>query len=334
MGKTLNPIPEGKTDAQLADEFASFFLSKIEKIRLQLQNTDQYIPEVNTSVPRLQDLLPLTNKEIEREILNMNNKTCELAAISANLIKDILLAGLETITQIVNMSLTTATFPLDWKTAIIRPLIKKAGLELSKKNYRPVSNLCFLSKLVECCMLKHFLTHCDDNCLLPDFQSAYQANYSTETGLARMTNGILWAMDEEHVTVMVILDLVAAFNMVDHNILLKILENQFQVTDTTLKWFHSYLRPRSFKICIGDEYSESQKLSFRVPQVSCSGANMFRCYCSLISKKVPELVSINGFADDHSLLKTFKAGNKQQETTTRQLLEGTFNGIKGWMDKM
>ena len=88
-------------------------------------------------------------------------------------------------------------------------------------------------------MVKQFLKHCDDNGLLPDFQSAYQANYSTETSLARMTNDILWAMAEQHITMM---DLSAAFDMVDHNILPKILENQFGVTDTGLKWFNSYPR--------------------------------------------------------------------------------------------
>ena len=93
----------------------------------------------------------------------MNNKTCEIDEILTNLIKDILLAVLRTITQTVNMSLTTGTFQLDWKTAIIRPPIKKAGLELSKKHYRPVSNLCFLSKLVVHCMLKQLIKHCDNN---------------------------------------------------------------------------------------------------------------------------------------------------------------------------
>ena len=250
-------------------------------------------------VPRLQDLLTLTNEEIERKILSMKNKTCELDTISTNLIKDILPAVLKTITQI-NMSLTTGTFPLNWNTAIIRPLIKKAGQELNKKNYRPVSNL-FLSKLVEHCMLKQFLKHCDDNCLLPNFQSAYCANYSTDTSFARMTNDISWAMEEQHITMMVILDLSAAFNMVDHNILLKILENQFRVTDIAPKWFSSYLRPRSSKVHIDNEYSESHKLRFGLQQGSCSGANIFTCYCSLINKEVPELVSINGFEYDHSL---------------------------------
>ena len=133
------------------------------------------------------------------------------------------------------MSLTTGTFPLNWKTAIVRPLIKQARLELSKKNYRPVSNLCFLSKLVEGCVLKQLLKHCNDICLLSDFQSAYHVNDSTETSLARMTNNIIWAMEEHHITMLVIPDLSAAFDMVDHNILLKILESQFGVTETTFK---------------------------------------------------------------------------------------------------
>ena len=74
-------------------------------------------------------------------------------------------------------------------------------------------------------MLRQFLKLSDNNCLLPDFQSAYQANYSTETSLVRIANDILWAMKEQHITMMVILDLSVAFDMVDHDILLKILEN-------------------------------------------------------------------------------------------------------------
>ena len=73
------------------------------------------------------------------------------------------------------------------------------------------------------------------------------------------------AMEKQHITLVVILELPAAFEMVDHNFLLKIMESQFGVTDTSLKWFNSYLRPRSFKVHIGDEYSESQQLSFSVP---------------------------------------------------------------------
>ena len=177
-------------------------------------------------------------------------------------------------------------------------------------------------------MLKQLVKHCNDSCLLPDFQLAYCANYSIETSLARMTNDILWAMEEQHITMMVILKPVYGFWCGGSQCSSKILESQFEVTNTALKWFDSYPRPRSFKVCIGDEYSEPKQLKFSVPQESCSGANIFTCYCSLINKVVTELVSISGFADDHSLWKTFKAGNKQQKTTTKQLLEDTFNRIK------
>ena len=117
ISKTPNLMLEQKTDAQLAEEFASYFL--------QFQHTNEYTPEVNTTVPKLQDFLPLTRKEIEKVTLSMKNKTCELDVILTNLIKDILPTVLNTITQIVNMSLTTGTFPLEWKKAIVRSLIKR-----------------------------------------------------------------------------------------------------------------------------------------------------------------------------------------------------------------
>ena len=243
MSRAPNPMPEGKSVAQLTTEFASFFLDKIKEIRFQFQNTGQYIREVNASVPKLHELQLLTEEEIGKEIRNMNNKTCELDAIPTYLMKDILPAVLKTITKIVKMLLTTGTFLLDWKTTIVRPLIKKARLERNKKNYRPVSNLCSLSKLVEHCMLRYFQKQCDNNFLLLDYQSAYQANYSMKTSLVKMANDILWAMEDQCITMMVILDLSVAFDMVDHDILLKILENQFGVTDTALRWFNNYLRP-------------------------------------------------------------------------------------------
>ena len=184
-------MPEGKSDAQLTTGSASFFLNKIKEIRFQFQNADQYIPEDNASVPKLHELGLLTEEEIEKEICSMNNKNCELDAVPTHLIKNILPVALKTITKIVNTLLTTSTFPLDWKTAIVRLLIKRARLERSKKNYRPVSNLCSLSKLVECCMLRQFLKHCNNNCLLPNYQSAYWANYRMDTSLVKMANNIM-----------------------------------------------------------------------------------------------------------------------------------------------
>ena len=127
-------------------------------------------------------------------------------------------------------------YSLNGKKAIVRPLLKKIGLELVNKNYRPVSNLSFISKLVERCMLSQFNTQCKEYDLMPDYQSAYHKNYSCETSLLKMTNDILWGMEHQSITAVAILDLSAAFDTVDHELLLDIPSQQFGITDSTIKW--------------------------------------------------------------------------------------------------
>ena len=162
-------------------------------------------------------------------------------------------------------------------------------------------------------MLKQLLQLCEDNHLLPDFQSAYRANYSMETSLVKLVNDILWSMEQRQMMMVVLLDLSVAFDTVDHDILLSILNKQFGICGKALEWFNSYLQPRFFEVKIGKDYSQPQQLHFSVPQRSCSGANVFTCYCSSIDQIVPKDITLNGFADDHSLRKSFPAGNRMQE---------------------
>ena len=148
---------------------------------------------------------------------------------------------IELITRIVNMSLEEGVFCTNWKTAVVRPLLKKLGLELIIPNYTPVSNLPLISKLVERCMLLQLSQHCNDFNLQPDHQSAYRENYSCDTAVLRISNDILWAFEKQSIISLVAIDLSAAFNTVDHAILIKILNNKFGITDKALKWFDSYL---------------------------------------------------------------------------------------------
>ena len=202
------------------------------------------------------------------------------------------------------------------------------------KNYRPVSNLCFLSMLVKHYMLKQLINHCNTNCLIPDFQSAYRENYSTETSLISMCNDILWSMEKQQITMMVTLDLSAAFDMVDHNTLINILQDHYWVTGKVLQWFETYLWPCQFKVCVGNKYSMPWQLPFGVPQGSCSGANIFTCYRTLIDKIVSADITINGFADDHSLRKSFQASDLGKQNSMQRKLEHTLAVIKSWMDTM
>ena len=122
-----------------------------------------------------------------------------------------------------------------------------------------------------------------------------------ETSLLNITNEILWEMENQEITTMLILDLSMTFDTVDHDILLTIMEQIFGFKEKALKWFDDFLRPRYFKVCIDGRYSESKKLTFNIPQGSCSGANLFSCYCLLITTAIPNSLDINGFADDHSI---------------------------------
>ena len=203
-------------------------------------------------------------------------------------------------TKILNLSLEEGKFCITWKTAIVCPLLKKLGLALINQNYRPVSNLPFISKVIEKCMLLQVSQHCNDYKLQPDYQSAYRPDYSCETVILKLSNNILWGMEKQHVTSLTAMDLSAAFDTVNLDILLEILNHKYGITGKALKWFNSYLRPRSFKVIIDNIYSEEKDLTVSVPQGSCAGAAIFNLYCSPLESIVPDDLQLNGFADDHS----------------------------------
>ena len=168
------------------------------------------------------------------------------------------------------------------RTALVKPLIKKPTVGPEKSNYRPVSNLHFISKVVEKVALTQFTEHCDENKLLPAYQSTYRKHHSCETSLVKLVDDLLWAMEEQLVTAVVILDLLAAFNAVDHGLLLEVLEKRFGITDNTKQWNCSYIKPRKFRAIIGKNKSEPRQLKCSVPQGSIHSAFLFISYASNI----------------------------------------------------
>ena len=326
-----NPFPKSDSDEALANGFAEFFLNKIQRI-CDVLNDKPTLDVLDREVPRLLRFNKLTTKQVSDLISSMKSKSCELDPIPTTILKDLIHIWIPSITHVVNLSLDSGTFSDHWKCAIVRPLLKKQGLELMYKNYRPVSNLKFVSKLTEKVVLMQFLEHCENHDLLPDHQSAYRKDASCETSVIKLCNDILWCMEKQEILACVLLDLSAAFDTVDHDQLLRVLQLSYGIDAHALKWYDMYLRPRRFKVCVEEAYSSEQNLTFSVPQGSASGANIFTAYCQSIVSVIPAGVTLQGFADDHFAHKGFKASSRSQELRTVDILEDTMLNIKNWMD--
>ena len=163
---------------------------------------------------------------------------------------------------------------------------QKAGLELICKNYRPVSNLSFLSKILEKCALLQFNNHCTVNNLLPDYQSAYREHFSYETALVKLMDDILWNMEAQKITAVVVIDLSATSETIDHDVLLDVLKNRFGLDGNTQNWIDSYLQPRNFKVKIGQSYSEEIGVKFSIPQGSIFGQVLYSTYASTLEETI------------------------------------------------
>ena len=253
----------------MAEEFATHFQGKIDKIRDLLKDKPQYTPTTE-EVPELRWFAPLTEKQVSDVITCLKSKSCELDVIPTSILKLMQPKVTPLITKIVNQSLGDGCFCREWKTAVVRPLLKKLGLALIFTNYRPVSNLTFISKVIEWCVLLQISQHCEDYKLQPDYQSAYREHYSCETAVL-ISNDILWGMEGQSITSLVVLDLSAAFDTVNHDILLVYtLQLSMELKGKALKWFDEYLRPRSFKVAVNGVYSKERNLEVSVPQGSCT----------------------------------------------------------------
>ena len=182
-----------------------------------------------------------------------------------------------------------------------------------------------MSKIIEKAMLLRFNKHCQDYNLLPNNQSAYRPIFLCETTLLRLTNDILVVMETKQITSLLAIDLSAAFDTGDHSLLLNILE-------TALNWVSSYLRPHSFKIKVGNDFSSPRLLEFCVSQGSCSGPILFLAYISTLCDVIPPEIDLSGFADDHILKTEFSPKSVDAEPGAISTLENVTVKVKDWMD--
>ena len=217
---------------------------------------------------------------------------------------------------------------------MVFPLLKKPGLDVIFKNFRPVSNLSFVSKLIERTVFNQIHGHLVCNNLYPAAQSAYRRNHSTETALLKVMNDILLNMNKQHVTILVLLDLSAAFDTVDHSILLNRLSSKLGLNGTALAWFRSYLSGRSQRVSVRGAVSDKFDLHYGVPQGSCLGPLLFTVYASALFDVVEKhLPTVHCYADDSQLYISFSPKAHSGQVDAVASIEHCIRDIRQWMSQ-
>ena len=324
-------LPQG-SETNMASQFNTFFTEKIAKLRNQLGSCCDDYSFQEFSGSDLEFFRPVSDSDIKKIILSSKPTSCQLDPIPTTFFIRILDIILPAITKIVNLSLSSGVFPDVYKRAVIKPLLKKPHLDTEVYgNYRPVSNVCFLSKIIEKVVKCQLMDHMNKYGLMDIYQSAYRPGHSTETALNSVMNTILTAVDSGKVGMLVLLDLSAAFDTIDHNKLLCRLKHEFGLTETVLNWFASYLTGRSQFVQIGDVASSDSPLCYGVPHGSVLGPILFVLYTHSFGTLISDQEIYRHFyADDSQLIDSFDLDPPSQ-TQALLKMETCLSSVKSWM---
>ena len=284
------------------------------------------------SVTELSEFRPSSTKEVGEIIHNMTIKTSPADPIPASVYKHVVEDLIPHITILVNKSLATGSVE-GIKESIISPGIKKYILDHDdNKSYRPISNIEFISKIIEKVVSIRLNEHMNINNLHTPEQFAYKKQHSTEHLVLQIVDEVLIGFEKGSATIVVLLDLSAAFDTVNLEKLMNILEYEIHIKGTALKWFKSFLFGRSQKVIIGSSFSDVLLTLYGVPQGSVLGPVLFNIYIRNLPKYIESFCFLSSsYADDSNARLQFSLNFQYYNISQRvpQLLQN----ISSWMNQ-
>lgn len=336
INKLLNPrnSPVFST-VDHCNEFLTYFTSKLSHINATICSASPTDPIVINPVcsplSTFNSFSSVTTSYVLKIISKMSSSTCILDPIPTNLIKECLDVFSPLISNLVNSSLTTGLVPSELKLAAVFPVLKKPGSAAEDlSNYRPVSNLPFLAKVVERVVSAQVQEHVLQSKLLEPFQSGFRAGHSTETALVRVVNDLLVSADAGYINILILLDLTAAFDTVCHSILLDRMETWLGISGTVLSWFQSYLSGRNQFVTLGRNKSHIVQVGQGVPQGSILGPLLFSIYLLPLGHIFRKYgLNFHFYADDAQVYVSCKS----DLAPACELLSVCLHEIKIWMQQ-
>lgn len=349
LGNESHDLPRHMDSNKLSEDFKDFFAEKVNQIRRDIFATeDEMTLELNDSfieehTPQeiagstlncsFDSFSTITSKDLKDLVSKMSNKFCCLDPIPTFLLKMCVDELTPILLQILNTSLTTGCFPTGMKKAVIKPTLKKDNADVDTlTNYRPVSNLTATSKLLERVVLNQLNDHLNNNDLYCPVQSGYRPHHSCETLLVRMTDDINREIQAGNIVIVVLLDLSAAFDTIDHEILLEKLQKDYGINGKASEWMQSYLQSRSFCVKINDTFSSLLELLFGVPQGSLLGPILFILYIKALQMIAAKYgLDVQFYADDSQLYISFHPSRPSELADVRDRTNSCLAEIRCWM---
>ena len=275
MGREHAPMSSGID----ADELHRFFDDKVAGVRAATADA----PAATFSTAPLGCLLtgfrPLAVDDVIAAARALPDKQCSSDPLPTSLLKENIEVLAPFLADFFNRSLSLGVVPSPFKAAYITPLLKKPDLDPADvKSFRPISNLSVLSKLLERIVARQLIDYLTAFKLLPELQSAYRAHHSTETAVLKVLGDILRAIDDGDLAALTLLDLSAAFDTVDHQVLLMRLQKSYGLDGPVFNWFASYLGGRTQFVRCGSKSSTPGPVPCGVPQGSVLGPILFLLY--------------------------------------------------------
>ena len=279
-------------DFILANEFNCFFLSKIESIREQIPYcTEKRITDF-TNLPLLNEFSSI-DVDYLRNIFKKTDKikTSPIDPLPGKVVSNCIETLLTYLVTIINKSFSEGHVE-GLKKSVVIPSYKVNEVDFNAKNsYRPLFSIVFVCKIIEKVVLKQFTEHISDSCYDSPYQHGYKKFHSTETMLLELYDEVLLGFDNDFCTVVVMIDMSAAFDTVDLDILLHVLSTSLNIKGNALSWFQSFLKNRLQCVKINNCYSDCIESKYGVPPGSTLGPILFNVY----SKGLSDVILKSGF---------------------------------------